>query len=48
MYIDNNIGDEGARMLSEALKVNTAVYEMDLGCDRIWEMYFLKEWNWHL
>ena len=30
---DNNIGAEGARMISEALKINTTLTTLDLCCD---------------
>ena len=29
--IDNNIGESGAKMISEALKSNTSLTELDLG-----------------
>ena len=28
---DNDIGDEGARMISESLKINTTLTELDSG-----------------
>ena len=31
--IDNNIGDEGAKAMSEMLKVNTALKTLDLQCE---------------
>ena len=37
-WTDNNIGDEGARMISESLKTNTTLTELNLKCDEI-------EWN---
>ena len=33
IWTANKIGDEGARMLSESLKTNTTLTELDLGCD---------------
>ena len=35
MWTDNSIGDEGARMISEALKTNTKLTELDLSCDEV-------------
>ena len=32
-WTDNNIGAEGARMISEALKINSTVTELDMSCD---------------
>ena len=32
----NNIGDEGAKMLSEGLKSNSTLTTLDLGCDDNW------------
>ena len=32
MCIDNGIGDEGAKGLGEALKLNTTLNELYLGC----------------
>ena len=32
-WTDNDIGDEGARMISEALKTNTTLTTLHLGCD---------------
>ena len=37
-WTDNNIGDEGTRMISESLKTNTSLTILDLHCDEI-------EWN---
>ena len=37
MWTDNNIGDEGARMISEGLKCNSTLTELNLSCDE-------KEW----
>ena len=31
IWTDNNIGDEGAGMLSEALKINSTLTELNLG-----------------
>ena len=33
IWTDNNIGDEGARMISEALKTNTTLTTLGLGSD---------------
>ena len=33
IWTDNNIGAEGARMISEALKTNTTLTTLDLGSD---------------
>ena len=41
IWTDNKIGDEGARMISEALKINTTLTELDLSGDEIWK----NEWN---
>ena len=30
---DNGIGDEGAKSMSEMLKVNTTLTELDLSCE---------------
>ena len=35
IWTDNNIGDEGARMISESLKTNTTLKELYLGGDEI-------------
>ena len=35
IWIENNIGDEGARMISESLKSNTALTTLDLGGDEM-------------
>ena len=32
-YIVNNIGAEGAKMISEGLKSNSTLTELDLSCD---------------
>ena len=34
-WTDNNIGDEGARMISESLKTNTTLTYLDLCSDEI-------------
>jgi len=31
----NYVGVEGARMISESLKINTTLTELNLGCDEI-------------
>ena len=33
IWTDNNIGDEGARMISESLKTNSTLTELNLGGD---------------
>ena len=33
-WTGNNIGDEGVKMIGEALMKNTALTELDLGSDR--------------
>ena len=36
-WIDNQIGDEGGKAISESLKINTSLTKLDLGCDeKIW------------
>ena len=37
IWTDNKIGDEGARMISESLKINTTLTELNLGCDEIYK-----------
>ena len=32
-WIENRIGDEGARMISEGLKINSTLTELNLGGD---------------
>ena len=32
-WIDNDIGDEGAKAISESLKINTSLTKLDLGSD---------------
>ena len=32
-WIDNDIGDEGAKAISESLKINTSLTYLDLGGD---------------
>ena len=34
-WIGNNIGAEGAGMISEALKCNSSLTELDLSCDDV-------------
>ena len=36
IWTDNNIGDEGARMISEALKINSTLTKLSLGGDDNW------------
>ena len=52
IWTGNNIGEEGARMISEALKINTTLTELDLHCDEIWKIneiinneMIVKEWE---
>ena len=52
IWTDNNIGESGARMISESLKTNTTLTTLDLTCDEIeWKemntvwWYIYKEWN---
>ena len=35
IWTDNNIGDEGARMIGEALKTNTTLTKLHLWCDEM-------------
>jgi len=35
IWIGNKIGDEGARMISDSLKINTTLTVLDLGGDEI-------------
>ena len=35
IWTDNGIGESGARMISESLKINTILSELDLTCDDI-------------
>ena len=32
-WIGNHVGDEGAKTISESLKINTSLTELNLGCD---------------
>ena len=36
IWTGNNIGDSGARMISESLKTNTTLTTLDLGGDEKW------------
>ena len=36
IWTGNNIGESGARMISESLKINTTLTLLDLGCDENW------------
>ena len=38
IWTDNNIGEEGAKMISESLKINTTLTTLNLGCDEIYIM----------
>ena len=41
----NKIGDEGARMISEALKTNSTLTELNLYSDEIWSKWMIvSEW----
>ena len=50
----NDIGAEGARMLSESLKTNTTLTSLDLSCDENeyemkwneWRNDDRKKWKW--
>ena len=44
MWTDNNIGVEGAIMISESLKINTTLTELNLGGDEIVE----KKWKFKI
>ena len=38
IWTDNKVGNEGARMISEALKINTTLTVLNLESDEIWKM----------
>ena len=38
IWTGNNIGDSGARMISESLKSNTTLRMLDLGGDEKWSI----------
>ena len=40
IWTDNNIGADGARMISEALKINSTLTELNLRCDNLIEIKF--------
>ena len=45
-WIGNGIGDEGAKTISESLKINTSLTELDLGGDeKIWNEKREKKWK---
>ena len=39
IWTDNKFGDEGARMISEALKSNSTLTTLDLSCDENWSKW---------
>ena len=41
-WIDNEIGVEGAKSISESLKINTSLTKLDLSCDEK-KRYEMKE-----
>ena len=54
IWTDNDIGESGARMISESLKTNTTLTKLDLWRDEKWskmkwknnnENERMKEWN---
>ena len=47
-WIGNKIGDEGAKTISESLKINTSLTELNLRCDeKIWnEKDRINEMKW--
>ena len=36
IWTGNNIGESGARMISESLKTNTTLTKLNLSCDEKW------------
>ena len=36
IWTENNIGESGARMISESLKINTTLRALNLRCDEEW------------
>ena len=44
-WTDNKIGDEGAKMISESLKINTTLTTLNLSCDEIKIMKFKYDNN---
>ena len=45
-WIDNWIGDYGAKTISESLKINTSLTQLNLGCDeKKWERG-REKWKW--
>ena len=46
-WIGNQIGYEGVKRISESLKINTSLTELDLGGDKkIWNEKEKKKWKW--
>ena len=47
-WIDNQLGYEGAKAISESLKINTLLTSLNLGCDeKIWnEKDRINEMKW--
>ena len=45
-WIDNQIGDEGTKTISESMKINTSLTILDLGSDeKIWNEIERREWR---
>ena len=42
-WIDNEIGVEGAKSISESLKINTSLTKLDLSCDEKKDMKWRRE-----
>ena len=42
MDIENNIGDEGAKVLGEALKYNSVLTELNLDCMKTIDLLILR------
>ena len=47
IWTGNNIEDEGAKMISESLKINTALTKLNLHSDEI-EIYETKEYKYKI
>ena len=46
-WIDTRIGDEGAKTISESLKINTSLTKLNLGSDeKIWNEKEKMKWKW--
>ncbi len=49
-WIDNGIGDEGAKSLSETLNMNTSLTSLNLGCDeneKKWNKRYKRNEKWN-